>query len=179
MRVYKEVVRLNLANSFGRFLYHCMTHNIYEVSYNKGHKERGNSMDVKVEQLLKDNSLTLRDISEQSLISETMLSSAFSKPIDTWSVRVLKALAKSLNLRIDELDAKLSAKPFTLDVDEDKHMIQGVKVPNDLFFSVYSSVNFNVMEGWQPSANDIENLVNQMQQSDVTLDEEINKLWTK
>ena len=136
-------------------------------------------MDVKVEQLLKDNSLTLRDISEQSSISETMLSSTFSKPIDTWSVRVLKALAKSLSLRIDELDAKLSAKSFTLDADEDKHMIQGVKVPNDLFFSVYSSVNFNVMEGWQPSANDIENLVNQMQQSDVTLDEEINKLWTK
>lgn len=136
-------------------------------------------MDATVKQLLKDNSLTLRDISEQSSISETTLSSTFSRSIDTWPVRVLKALAKSLNLRIDELDAKVSAKPFTLDVGEDKHMIQGVKVPNDLFFSVYSSVNFNVMEGWQPSANDIENLVNQMQQSDVTLDGEINKLWTK
>lgn len=136
-------------------------------------------MNVTVKQLLKDNSLTLRDIAEQSSISETTLSLTFSKPIDTWPVRTLKALAKSLNLRIDELDAKLSAKSFTLDVDEDKHMIQGVKVPNNLFFSVYSSVNFNVMEGWQPSANDIENLVNQMQQSDVTLDEEINKLWTK
>lgn len=156
-------------------------HNYKYTKYRvmKGYIERDNSMDAKVKQLLKDNSLTLRDISEQSSISETTLSSTFSRPIDTWPVRVLKVLAKSLNLRIDELDAKLSAKSFTLDVDEDKHMIQGVKVPNDLFFSVYSSVNFNVMEGWQPSANDIENLVNQMQQSDVTLDEEINKLWTK
>lgn len=156
-------------------------HNYKYTKYRvmKGYIERDNSMDAKVKQLLKDNSLTLRDISEQSSISETTLSSTFSRPIDTWPVRVLKVLAKSLNLRIDELDAKLSAKSFTLDVDKDKHMIQGVKVPNDLFFSVYSSVNFNVMEGWQPSANDIENLVNQLQQSDVTLDEEINKLWTK
>ena len=135
-------------------------------------------MDATVKQLLKDNYLTLREISKQSSISEATLSSTFSRPIDTWPVRVLKALAKSLNLRINELDVMLSAKPFTLDVDEDKHMIQGVKVPDELFFSVYSSVNFNVMEGW-PSANDIENLVNQMQQSDVTLDEEINKLWKK
>ena len=148
-------------------------------SSNKGYIERSNSMNVTVKQLLKDNSLTLRDISEQSSISETTLSSTFSRPIDTWPVRVLKALAKSLNLRIDELDAMLSVKPFTLDVDEDKHMIQGARVPDELFFSVYSSVNFNVMEGWQPSANDIENLVNQMQQSDINLDEEINKLWTK
>lgn len=156
-------------------------HNYKYTKYHviKGYIERNNSMDAKVKQLLKDNSLTLHDLSKQSAISETTLSSTFSRPVDTWSIRVLKALAKSLNLRIDELDAKLSAKPFTLDVDEDKHMIQGVKVPNDLFFSVYSSVNFNVMEGWQPSANDIENLVNQMQQPDVNLDEEINKLWTK
>ena len=110
-------------------------------SYNKGYIERNNSMNVTVKQLLKNNSLTLHDLSKQSSISETTLSSTFSRPIDTWPVRVLKALAKSLNLRIDELDVMLSAKPFTLDVDEDKHMIQGVKVPNDLFFSVYSSVN--------------------------------------
>ena len=148
-------------------------------SYNKGYIERSNSMNVTVKQLLKDNSLTLHDLSKQSSISETTLSSTFSRPVDTWSIRVLKDLAKSLNLRIDELDAMLSVKPFTLDVDEDKHMIQGAKVPDELFFSVYSSVNFNVMEGWQPSANDIENLVNQMQQSDINLDEEINKLWTK
>lgn len=156
-------------------------HNYKYTKYRvmKSYIERDNSMDVKVKQLLKDNSLTLHDLSKQSAISETTLSSTFSRPVDTWSIRVLKALAKSLNLRIDELDAKLSAKSFTLDVDEDEHMIQGVKVPNDLFFSVYSLVNFNVMEGWQPSANDIENVVNQMQQSDVTLDEEINKLWTK
>lgn len=71
-------------------------------------------MDVKVEQPLKDNSLTLRDIVEQSSISEITLSLTFSKPRDTWFVRVLKALAKSLNLRSGELDEKLSAQPFTL-----------------------------------------------------------------
>lgn len=40
-------------------------------------------MDVKVEQPLKDNSLTLRDIVEQSSISEITLSLTFSKPRDT------------------------------------------------------------------------------------------------
>lgn len=141
--------------------------------------ERVIFMNATVKQLLRDNHLTLRNISEQSSISETTLSSTFSRPVDSWSVRILKALANALNLRIDELDEKLSAKPFTLDVDEEKHMIQGVKIPDDLFFSIYSSVNFNVMEGWQPSAHDIENLVKQMQQSDVVLDKEIDKLWTK
>ena len=61
---------------------------------------------------------------------------------------VCSRLESFSELRINELYEKLSAKPFTLDVDEDKHMIQGVKVP-DLFFSIYSSVNFNVMEGRQ------------------------------
>lgn len=156
-------------------------HNYKYTKYRvmKGYIERDNSMDAKVKQLLKDNSLTLRDISEQSSISETTLSSTFSRPIDTWPVRVLKVLAKSLDLRIDELDAKLSAKPFILDVNEDKHTIQGVNVPDDLFFSIYSSINFNVMEGWRPSANNVKNLIKQMQQPDVNLDEEINKLWTK
>ena len=50
-------------------------------------------MDTTVKQLLKDNSLTLRDISEQSTFSETTLSSTFSRSVDTWSVRVLKVLA--------------------------------------------------------------------------------------
>lgn len=135
-------------------------------------------MDVKVEQPLKDNSLTLRDIVEQSSISEITLSLTFSKPRDTWFVRVLKALAKSLNLRSGELDEKLSAQPFTLG-DEDKHIIQGIKVPDDLLFSIDFSVNFNVMERWRLSANDIKNLIKQMQKPDVTLDEEFNKLWMK
>lgn len=69
----------------------------------------------------------------------------------------MKALAKSLNLRIDELDKKLSAKPFLLDVNEDKHTTQEVNVPDDLFFSIYSSVNFNVMEERRSNANDIKN----------------------
>lgn len=135
-------------------------------------------MEAVVKNLLKAHQLTLRDIARQSSISETTLSSTFSRPIDTWSVRVLKALAKALHLRIDELDEKLSAKPFVFDVDEKRHTIQGVKIPEKLFFAVYSSVNFNVMEGWQPTARDIRNLVKQMQQPDVTLEKEINDVWT-
>lgn len=136
-------------------------------------------MNATVKQLLKDNHLTLRTISKQSAISETTLNSTFSRPVDSWSVRVLKALANSLNLRIDELDKKLSTTSYTFDVDKEKHTIQGVKIPEDLFFSVYSSVNFNVMEGWQPTARDIEKLVSQLKHPDSVLDEEINNLWTK
>ena len=107
-------------------------------------------MNATVKRLLKDNHLTLRTISKQSAISETTLSSTFSRPVDSWSVRVLRALANSLDLRIDELDKKLSTGSYKFDVDKEKHTIQGVKIPENLFFSVYSSVNFNVMEGWQP-----------------------------
>lgn len=106
-------------------------------------------MNATVKRLLKDNHLTLRTISKQSAISETTLSSTFSRPVDSWSVRVLRALANSLDLRIDELDKKLSTGSYKFDVDKEKHTIQGVKIPENLFFSVYSSVNFNVMEGWR------------------------------
>lgn len=68
---------------------------------------------------------------------------------------------------------------FTFDVDKEKHTIQGVKIPDDLFFAVYFSVRVNVMEGWQPTAHDIEKLVAQVQQPDPALDEEINSLWSK
>lgn len=68
---------------------------------------------------------------------------------------------------------------FTFNVDKEKHTIQGVKIPDDLFFAIYFSVRVNVMEGWQPTVHDIEKLVAQVQQPDSALDEEINSLWSK
>ena len=68
---------------------------------------------------------------------------------------------------------------FTFNVDKEKHTIQGVKIPDDLFFAIYFSVRVNVMEGWQPTVHDIEKLVARVQQPDLALDKEINNLWTK
>ena len=68
---------------------------------------------------------------------------------------------------------------FTFNVDKEKHTIQGVKIPDDLFFAIYFSVRVNVMEGWQPTVHDIEKLVARVQQLDPALDEEINNLWLK
>lgn len=33
---------------------------------------------------------------------------------------------------------------FTFNVDKEKHTIQGVKIPDDLFFAIYFSVRVNV-----------------------------------
>ena len=68
---------------------------------------------------------------------------------------------------------------FIFDVNKKEPTIQGVKIPDDLFFAVYFSVRVNVMEGWQPTAHDIEKLVARVQQPDLALDEEINNLWSK
>ena len=68
---------------------------------------------------------------------------------------------------------------FIFDVNKKEHTIPGVKIPDDLFFAVYFSVRVNVMEGWQPTAHDIEKLVARVQQPDLALDEEINNLWSK
>ena len=68
---------------------------------------------------------------------------------------------------------------FTFDVNKEECTIQGVKIPDDIFFAVYFSVRVNVMEGWQPTAHDIEKLVARVQQPDLALDKEINNLWTK
>lgn len=65
---------------------------------------------------------------------------------------------------------------FIFDVNKKEHTIQGVKIPDDLFFAVYFSVRVNVM---QPTAHDIEKLVARVQQPDLALDEEINNLWSK
>ena len=68
---------------------------------------------------------------------------------------------------------------FIFDVNKKEHTIQGVKIPADLFFAIYFSVRVNVMEGWQPTAHDIEKLVARVRQPDLALDKEINNLWTK
>lgn len=68
---------------------------------------------------------------------------------------------------------------FIFDVNKKEHTIQGVKIPDDLFFAIYFSIRINVMEGWQPIAHDIEKLVARVQQPDPALDEEINNLWSK
>lgn len=37
---------------------------------------------------------------------------------------------------------------FIFDVNKKEHTIQGVKIPDDLFFAIYFSIRINVMEGW-------------------------------
>jgi DNA adenine methylase len=60
--------------------------------------------------LLAQHSLTIRDVSEKYEISRSTLSDVFRRPVDTWSVGVLRATASQLDLGLDELVVELERK---------------------------------------------------------------------
>lgn len=130
-----------------------------------------------VKELLAENNLTIKEISKKSSISETTLSSAFKRPVETWSVRTLKALAHSLYMQVDDLLRILMPEEFKLEIDDEKHIIQGVKIPDDMFLDVKASVRYNVMEGWKPTKKDINYLVERLQSDDPIVEKEMKDLW--
>lgn len=64
-----------------------------------------------------------------------------------------------------------------LKIDDKKHMIQGVKIPDDMFLDVKASVRYNVMEGWKPTKKDIRYLVERLQSDDPIVEKEMKDLW--
>ena len=37
-----------------------------------------------------------------------------------------------------------------LKIDDKNHMIQGVKIPEDMYLNFKAAVRYSVMEGWKP-----------------------------
>lgn len=132
-----------------------------------------------VKELLKENNLTIKDISVASSISETTLSATFKRPVETWSVKVLTALANVLYMKLDDLMQILAPKKFQLDIDEDKKTIQGVKIPENLFVDMKDIVKYSVMEGWEPTREEITYLLERSKYEDPLLIKELNDIWGK
>ena len=79
-------------------------------------------------------------------------------------------------IRGNHMDNKTS-KIFKLEINNEKHTIQGVKIPDDMFLDVKASVRYNAMEGWKPTKQDINYLVERLQSDDPIIEKEMKNLW--
>lgn len=136
-------------------------------------------MDATVRALLNENQLTLAQVAAKTKISVSTLSAAFKRPVDTWSVRVLRGLADVLMIDTDTLLNKIAPRKFELKVDREARTIQGVPIPAEYFHDVYAAVRFNVMEGWRPTADDIRRVTDRVVHPDAIVDEEITNAWKR
>lgn len=64
-----------------------------------------------------------------------------------------------------------------LKVDDKNHMIQGVKIPEDMYLNFKAAVRYSVMEGWKPTKQDIKYLVERLQSDDPVVEKEMKDLW--
>ena len=120
-------------------------------------------MDATVRALLNENQLTLAQVAAKTKSSVSTLSAAFKRPVDTWSVRVLRGLADALMIDTDTLLNKIAPRKFELKVDREAQTIQGVLIPAE--------------EGWQPTADDIRRVTDRVVHPDALVDEEITNAW--
>ncbi|HAT53860.1 MAG TPA: XRE family transcriptional regulator [Lactobacillus sp.] len=109
--------------------------------------------------LLNDQQLSLTDVSRDSGIGLSTLSTAIKRPVETWSLRIINGLAKSLFMKPGDLVDEIQDLPYQLMINDQKQTIQGVYIANK---SDYMNIKFVVkstaMEGWQPEAQDIRRL---------------------
>lgn len=65
--------------------------------------------------LLTEHAISVRDISKQYQISNSTLAETFSRPVDTWPVKILRATAEQLELPVDDLIDKMvtNEQPLT------------------------------------------------------------------
>ena len=112
-----------------------------------------------INEVMTNYDTNLSDIAYKSGISKTTLSNAFKRPITTWTIRILNGVATAINEPPEKLLHLLQGEQYSLIINDQEQSIQGVKIPD---LTTYQNIKFtvknNVMEGWQPSRSDIEEL---------------------
>jgi hypothetical protein len=116
-------------------------------------------MMMSVNEVMANYDTNITNISKKSGISKTTLSNAFKRPINTWTIRILNGVATAINESPEKLLHLLQGDQYSLTIDDQARTIQGVKIPDPATYqNIKFTVKSNVMEGWQPSCTDIEEL---------------------
>ncbi|QGF41143.1 helix-turn-helix domain-containing protein [Limosilactobacillus gastricus] len=117
-------------------------------------------MNVTLKNLLDDNQITQTMIAETSGISLATINQTLNRPIDSWSIKILDAVAKPLYMSAGQLLDIINPSKFELETNDDLMTIQGVKIDNyEMYQQIRFAVENNVMEGWEPTKQDIEDLL--------------------
>lgn len=64
-----------------------------------------------------------------------------------------------------------------LKINDKKHMIQGVEIPEDMYLNFKAAIRYSVMEGWKPKKEDIEYLLVRARTEDPIFEKKMKDLW--
>lgn len=133
-----------------------------------------------INELMDNYHVNLTMISKKSGISKTTLSNAFKRPITSWTIRILNGVAASLDETPEKTLSLLQGNKFKLDIDDKHQTIQGVHIPDhSTFLDIKFTVKNNVMEGWEPTREDIESLKAFAETQYPELEQKFNKIFGK
>lgn len=135
-------------------------------------------MTATIKKLLNSQNLSLNDVATISNVPLTTLRSSITKPIEKWSIRVLNAFAKSLDTPAGDLLNMLEQKEYSLEIDNKNQTIQGVFIRDKFVFQEMRGViEASHLEGFNPTAKDIEDIRNSVMNPDPQEVERIDKIW--
>lgn len=128
--------------------------------------------------LLKREHLSLSDVARISGVAKSTLSSATKRPVETWTIKTLNAFAKGLNEEAGALLNFLQSRSYQLEINDHNQTIQGVQIADkELYQQIRFVVENNHLEGWQPTKEDIEYLVNVAVNPDPQLLKEYHQIF--
>jgi transcriptional regulator with XRE-family HTH domain len=133
-----------------------------------------------IQEILQKNNLTQSDVAKMSGISLATINQAIKKPVSSWSVRILNAIAGALHQSPGKLLDRLQKNQYTLEIDNQRQTIQGVHINDRTSFQqLRFVVQNNVLEGWEPTTEDILFLVDSGEHPDPQLEKEYEEIFGK
>lgn len=106
------------------------------------------------------------------------LSQAFQKPVESWSIRILNALALATYSDPGYVLDEIQERTFKYVVDREKQTIQGYYIPDPHdFWRIEAAVHNTVMEGYQPTKQDIAEIYARSLQPRPELDKDYQEIF--
>ncbi|QLL69132.1 XRE family transcriptional regulator [Lactobacillus sp. 3B(2020)] len=135
-------------------------------------------MAMTIDEFLQINQLTAADVARASGIRPTTLSAAFKRPVTTWTVKIINALALASHKDPGSVLSELQKPSFKLVIDRENLTIQGVKFENRFDFQVVEfAVKSNVMEGWEPSRENVLSLKRTLKEPNPKYEAQFNDIF--
>lgn len=137
-------------------------------------------MTATIKKLLNSQNISLNDVTTISNVPLTTLRSSITKPIEKWSIRVLNAFAKSLDIPAGDLLNMLEQKEYSLEIDNKNQTIKGVFIADkETFQQMRAVIEANHLEGWNPTADDVQDLLNSANNPDPAMIKRFTEIWNE